>query len=191
MKAIYTFLQQWFQILSAIYHLLGGHLKNLVTVISLQGSPNMRRTASGQIRSGKFSVVLTTYEYVMKDKSVLAKVRLHSLFLARKDNNPVQNGWDTHQKLAIICAFFPLFNEIALNSINSPLPLFDVEYVRLSNRFRGQNNIKMGGGVKENKDVDRDWKSIFNKHSVSTLFARDWRSFGFNLHFKRSVKLFV
>ena len=145
-KQSIPFLQQWFQILSAIYHLLGGHLKNLVTVISLQGSPNMRRTASGQIRSGKFSVVLTTYEYVMKDKSVLAKVRLHSLFLARKDNNPVQNGWDTHQKLAIICAFFPLFNEIALNSIDSPLPLFDVEYVRLSNRFCGQNNIKMGEG---------------------------------------------
>ena len=34
----------------------------------------MRRSAASQIRAGKFNVVLTTYEYVMKDKSVLAKV---------------------------------------------------------------------------------------------------------------------
>ena len=34
----------------------------------------MRRSAASQIRIGKFNVVLTTYEYVMKDKSVLSKV---------------------------------------------------------------------------------------------------------------------
>ena len=34
----------------------------------------MRRSAASQIRGGKFNVVLTTYEYVMKDKSVLSKV---------------------------------------------------------------------------------------------------------------------
>jgi len=34
----------------------------------------MRRSAASQIRVGKFNVVLTTYEYVMKDKSVLSKV---------------------------------------------------------------------------------------------------------------------
>ena len=39
----------------------------------------MRRSASAQIRGGKFNVVLTTYEYVMKDKSVLSKV--YCLFL--------------------------------------------------------------------------------------------------------------
>ena len=42
--------------------------------VFLQGSPNMRRSAASQIRGGKFNVVLTTYEYVMKDKSVLSKV---------------------------------------------------------------------------------------------------------------------
>ena len=42
-----------------------------------QGSPNMRRSASSQIRVGKFNVVLTTYEYVMRDKSVLSKVIAH------------------------------------------------------------------------------------------------------------------
>lgn len=39
-----------------------------------QGSPNCRRSLGNQIRTGKFNVVLTTYEYVMKDKAVLAKV---------------------------------------------------------------------------------------------------------------------
>ena len=89
--------------------------------------------------------------------------------------NPVQNGWDTHKHFAIICDFPLIFNEIALNPIDSPLPLFSVEYVRLSNRFCGHNNIEMGGGLKENKDV-RDQKILFNKHSVATLFARDCSS---------------
>lgn len=48
-----------------------------------QGSPNMRRSAASQIRVGKFNVVLTTYEYVMKDKSVLSKVCL-DLFIMQK-----------------------------------------------------------------------------------------------------------
>ncbi|XP_020911146.1 transcription activator BRG1 [Exaiptasia diaphana] len=34
----------------------------------------MRRSAAVVLRTGKFNVVLTTYEYVMKDKSILAKV---------------------------------------------------------------------------------------------------------------------
>ena len=55
------------------------------------------------------------------------------------------------------------------------LPLFKVEYVTLSDRFCGRNNIEMGGGVKENKDV-RDWKILFSKNSVSTLFAQDCRN---------------
>ena len=60
-------------------------------------------------------------------------------------DSPVQNGWHSHKKLAIICAFSLVFNEIALNPIDSPLvPLFNVEYVRLSNRFCGHNNIEMG-----------------------------------------------
>ena len=49
-----------------------------------QGSPNMRRSAASQIRVGKFNVVLTTYEYVMKDKSVLSKVCLDLFIYAEK-----------------------------------------------------------------------------------------------------------
>ncbi|XP_028404459.1 transcription activator BRG1-like isoform X2 [Dendronephthya gigantea] len=43
--------------------------------ICYKGSPNCRRSLANQIRTGKFNVILTTYEYVMKDKAVLAKVR--------------------------------------------------------------------------------------------------------------------
>ena len=50
-----------------------------------QGSPNMRRSAASQIRVGKFNVVLTTYEYVMKDKSVLSKVCLDLFIYAKKE----------------------------------------------------------------------------------------------------------
>jgi SNF2 family DNA or RNA helicase len=37
------------------------------------------RSLSAQIRQGRFNVLLTTYEYVMKDKSTLAKVQFADL----------------------------------------------------------------------------------------------------------------
>ena len=40
----------------------------------LQGSPPVRRGLGSQIRQGRFNVLLTTYEYVMKDKAPLTKV---------------------------------------------------------------------------------------------------------------------
>lgn len=45
-----------------------------VNVVSYKGSPQARRTMQNQMRSAKFNVLLTTYEYVIKDKSVLAKI---------------------------------------------------------------------------------------------------------------------
>jgi SWI/SNF-related matrix-associated actin-dependent regulator of chromatin subfamily A protein 2/4 len=45
-----------------------------VFVVAYKGSPAMRRTLQSQMRSTKFNVLLTTYEYVIKDKAVLAKV---------------------------------------------------------------------------------------------------------------------
>lgn len=45
-----------------------------VFVVAYKGSPGMRRTLQSQMRSTKFNVLLTTYEYVIKDKAVLAKV---------------------------------------------------------------------------------------------------------------------
>ncbi|CAG9783181.1 unnamed protein product [Diatraea saccharalis] len=46
-----------------------------VVVVSYKGSPVSRRLVQTQMRSTKFNVLLTTYEYVIKDKAVLAKVQ--------------------------------------------------------------------------------------------------------------------
>lgn len=46
-----------------------------VVKIAYKGSPNMRRFSQPLLKSGKFNVLLTTYEYVMKDKANLSKVR--------------------------------------------------------------------------------------------------------------------
>ncbi|KAL6943387.1 hypothetical protein ACO0OE_003275 [Hanseniaspora uvarum] len=45
---------------------------SLNTVV-YKGSPNQRKEMSYQIRSGNFDVVLTTYEYIIKDKALLAR----------------------------------------------------------------------------------------------------------------------
>ncbi|XP_044876731.1 probable global transcription activator SNF2L2 isoform X3 [Mauremys mutica] len=46
-----------------------------VVKISYKGTPAMRRSLVPQLRSGKFNVLLTTYEYIIKDKHILAKIR--------------------------------------------------------------------------------------------------------------------
>lgn len=46
-----------------------------VIKIAYKGSVDMRRQLQSQIRGTKFNVLLTTYEYVIKDKSVLAKIK--------------------------------------------------------------------------------------------------------------------
>lgn len=46
-----------------------------VVVVAYKGSPAMRRNIQSQMRSTKFNVLLTTYEYIIKDKAVLAKLR--------------------------------------------------------------------------------------------------------------------
>jgi SWI/SNF-related matrix-associated actin-dependent regulator of chromatin subfamily A protein 2/4 len=45
-----------------------------VIKIPYKGSPQLRRNLMFQLKGGKFNVLLTTYEYVIKDKAVLAKV---------------------------------------------------------------------------------------------------------------------
>ncbi|XP_059403112.1 transcription activator BRG1-like [Carassius carassius] len=46
-----------------------------VVKVSYKGSPAARRAFVPQLRSGKFNVLITTYEYIIKDKHVLAKIR--------------------------------------------------------------------------------------------------------------------
>jgi len=47
-----------------------------VIKVAYKGSPNMRRYTQPILKSGKFNVLVTTYEYVMKDKATLSKVYL-------------------------------------------------------------------------------------------------------------------
>lgn len=46
-----------------------------VVKVSYKGSPAARRAFVSILRSGKFNVLLTTYEYIIKDKHILAKIR--------------------------------------------------------------------------------------------------------------------
>lgn len=46
-----------------------------IVKISYKGTPSMRRSLVPQLRSGKFNVLITTYEYIIKDKQILAKIR--------------------------------------------------------------------------------------------------------------------
>merc|ERR1719187_2373117 len=45
-----------------------------VVTIAYKGSPIARRNAQYQIRSGKFNVLITPYEYVIREKAILAKL---------------------------------------------------------------------------------------------------------------------
>jgi hypothetical protein len=53
-----------------------------VVVVAYKGSPAMRRQIQSQMRSTKFNVLLTTYEYVIKDKGMLAKVIHYSILFS-------------------------------------------------------------------------------------------------------------
>lgn len=44
-----------------------------LNTIVYKGTPNQRRSLQFQVRSGNFDVLLTTYEYIIKDRSVLCK----------------------------------------------------------------------------------------------------------------------
>lgn len=46
-----------------------------VSVVAYKGSPQARRNAQMQMKGNKFNVLVTTYEYIIKDKAVLSKVQ--------------------------------------------------------------------------------------------------------------------
>ena len=46
-----------------------------VRVISYKGNPAQRRLLQGDIRTGNFQVLLTTYEYIIKDRPHLSKLK--------------------------------------------------------------------------------------------------------------------
>jgi SWI/SNF-related matrix-associated actin-dependent regulator of chromatin subfamily A protein 2/4 len=60
-----------------------------VVVVAYKGSPTMRRQIQSQMRSTKFNVLLTTYEYVIKDKGMLAK--LHWKYMIIDEGHRMKN----------------------------------------------------------------------------------------------------
>jgi ATP-dependent helicase STH1/SNF2 len=46
-----------------------------LTKVVYKGPPNTRKTQQEKIRQGKFQVLLTTYEYIIKDRPILSKIK--------------------------------------------------------------------------------------------------------------------
>ena len=53
-----------------------------VIAVIYKGDPNQRRNLGILLKTGKFNVLLTTYEYIIRDKACLAKVCPFSLSLS-------------------------------------------------------------------------------------------------------------
>lgn len=46
-----------------------------VSTLVYKGTPNVRKQLAGQLKMGTFQVLLTTYEYIIKEKSLLGKIK--------------------------------------------------------------------------------------------------------------------
>merc|ERR1712076_211076 len=46
-----------------------------MNTVAYKGSPQFRRNLQVQLRANKFNTLVTTYEYIIKDKAVLSKFR--------------------------------------------------------------------------------------------------------------------
>lgn len=52
-----------------------------VKVIAYKGNPMQRRALQGDLRVGMFQVLLTTYEYIIKDRPVLSKMKWQHMII--------------------------------------------------------------------------------------------------------------
>merc|ERR1719402_47549 len=87
--------------------------------VAYKGNPNTRRAAQGRIRSGRFNVLLTTYEYVIKDKAILAKLRWKYLIIdeghrMKNHNNKLTQTINTYYTTAhrLLLTGTPLQNKL-------------------------------------------------------------------------------
>lgn len=58
-----------------------------VKMISYKGNPTQRKMLQGELRSGHFQVLLTTYEYIIKDRPVLSKIKWVHMVIGESGGN--------------------------------------------------------------------------------------------------------
>ena len=85
-----------------------------VVALSYKGSPQHRRSVQGQLRSGRFNALVTTYEYVIKDKATLSKIRWKYMII--DEGHRMKNH---HCKLTqILNTFYTSNNRILLTGVS-------------------------------------------------------------------------
>jgi hypothetical protein len=68
-----------------------------VVKIGYKGNPQVRRLLQSKIKAQKFNVLLTTYDYIIKDKAILAKV--HWKYMIIDEGHRMKNH---HNKLTMV-----------------------------------------------------------------------------------------
>ena len=76
-----------------------------VLKVAYKGSPQMRKNLAHTLRGGKFHVVISTYEYIIKDKHVLSKVRR-----PRRIPDTTILGWISGMAIYVVNAAITGFN---------------------------------------------------------------------------------
>jgi ATP-dependent helicase STH1/SNF2 len=61
-------------------------------VVAYKGNPAQRRALQGELRVGYFHVLLTTYEYIIKDRPILCKIKwLHMIIGSQSFHSHLPN----------------------------------------------------------------------------------------------------
>jgi ATP-dependent helicase STH1/SNF2 len=58
-----------------------------IPIISYKGSPPVRRQLQNQLRMGGYQVVITTFEYIIKDRPVLGKIKWLHMIIGKSSSN--------------------------------------------------------------------------------------------------------